>query len=179
MIYDLFIKSSHALDMQDFEQITLNLPPALLRAARDVASERDLTLGELIRVALQAELKRGARPATSPDRAEERRIAMLRARFAEDFAYAQSWQDLQARLKEKGAHLQEAGGGLVVATWPARQRLCKASQVGASIAQLARRFRAPFPGPRSGNPWHATQTNLPDDIEIIMPARKDFRPSAD
>ncbi len=161
--------------MTEFEHISLQLPPALLRAARDVAADRDLTLGELLRVALQAELRRVARPATAPDRAEERRIAMIRARFAEDFAYAQTWQELQTRLKAKGAYLQGAGGGLVVATWPAGQRLCKASQVGASIAQLARRFRAPFPGPRSGGQWIYTQTTAPDDIEIVMPSRASSR----
>lgn len=172
MIQVSFTKLRHVKGMSEFEQISLRLPPALLRAARDVAADRDLTLGELIRVALQAELKRGPRLATPPDRAEERRIAMIRARFAEDFAYAQTWQELQTRLQAKGAYLQEAGGGLVVSTWPAGQRLCKASQVGASIAQLARRFRAPFPGPRSGGRWIYTQTTPSDDIEIVMPNRK-------
>lgn len=179
MIQDSFTKLRQVDGMTEFEQISLQLPLALLRAARDVAADRDLTLGELIRVALQAELKRGSRLATPPDRAEERRIAMIRARFAEDFAYAQTWQELQTRLKAKGAYLQEAGGGLVVSTWPTGQRLCKASQVGASIAQLARRFRAPFPGPRSGGSWIYTQTTPSDDIEIVMPHRKTSPKRAD
>lgn len=126
-------------------EITIRLPEKLLRAARDVAALRDVTLGQLVRDALNAEIRRAPRPSTSPDRAEERRLALLRARFAEDFARAETWEDLQGRLRRKGATLREAGGGLAIVTWPEGQRICKASDMNASLANLTRRFRAPFP----------------------------------
>lgn len=130
---------------QDAE-LLIRLPEPLLRAARDVAAERDITIGQLLRMALQAEIRRAPRPATSPDRAEERRLAMIRGRYAEALALARDWRDLQERLQARGAVLREAGGGLALATWPGGARICKASDLGASHAVLARRFGAPFPG---------------------------------
>lgn len=66
--------------------VTLKLPEPLLRAARDVSAEHDVTVGHLLRQGLAAEIRGAPRPATSPDRAEERRLAMLCARYADDLA---------------------------------------------------------------------------------------------
>jgi hypothetical protein len=148
-------------------EIRMLLPDTLLRAARHVAADRDITLGQLIRDGLHAEIRRAPRPATSPDRAEERRLALLRARYAEPFAHARDWHDLQARLKERGAFLQEAGGGLALCHWPGRSRICKASDLGASLSVLARRFRCPYPGHRAGNRWVHTTTTAPGETEVL------------
>ena len=69
-------------------QITLTLDETLLRAARDVAATREITIQQLLKDALKDELARHHRTAKSPVRADERLIAMLRAKCATDFAYA-------------------------------------------------------------------------------------------
>jgi hypothetical protein len=149
-------------------EFTLRLPESLLRALRDVAAARDITPGQLVRDAISREVRRGLTRATSPDRAEERRIAMYRARFASDFALATSWGDLQDRLWHKGAELREAGGGLALVTRPGGARMCKASDLGASLQTLSRRFRAPFPGVRSGGGWTICRRNPPVEIDMLI-----------
>jgi hypothetical protein len=134
----------------------VTLPEPLLRAARDVAAAREITVQELIRQALKEEVARHHRAARSPVRADERMardermIGMCRARFAEDFAYAANWWDLILRLREKGVHLREAGGGLALFGAHGGVRMCKASDVGWSLNKLALRFKAPFPGDKLG-----------------------------
>ena len=130
--------------------ITLTLHDPLLRAARDVAAAREITVQQLLKDALNAELARAHRQAKSPVRADERLIAMLRARFAGDFAYAGDWYDLIRRLRDQGVCLREAGGGLALFSLASGARLCKASDIGFSLNKLARRFRAPFPGEKLG-----------------------------
>lgn len=130
-------------------QVTLSLDDTLLRAARDVARAREIIIQQLLKDALATELARAHRQAKSPVRADERLIAMLRARLAGDFAYARDWFDLIDRLYQKGVVLREAGGGLAL-FGHAGARLCKASDVGFSLNQLSRRFKAPFPGEKLG-----------------------------
>jgi len=77
----------------------------------------------------------------------------MRARVAEDFAYARDWNDLICRLRDKSIALREAGGGLALFGAQNGARLCKASDVGFSLGTLARRFRAPFPGDKQANQW--------------------------
>ena len=69
-------------------------------------------------------------------------IAMLRAKCAKDFAYADNWTDLIRRLFHLGIMLREAGGGLALFSAPSGARLCKASEMGYSLNQLGRRFAA-------------------------------------
>jgi len=130
--------------------VTLTLSDPLLRAARDVASAREITLQQLLKDALATELARARRQASSPVRADERFISMLRARLVGDFAAATDWFDLQHRLLKKGVRLREAGGGLALFVAHDGARLCKASDMGYSLNTLARRFGAPFPGEKMG-----------------------------
>jgi hypothetical protein len=152
--------------------ITLTLDDPLLRAARDVARDREITIQQLLKDALKAELTRAHRQAKSPVRADERLVAMLRARFAQDFAYARDWFDLIHRLREQGVCLREAGGGLALFSLAGGARLCKASDVGFSLNMLARRFRAPFPGEKLGlrhlyvSTTRANETEVVDEIEF-------------
>ncbi len=148
-------------------RITLTLDDPLLRAARDVADRREITIQQLLRDALKAELARAHRKAKSPVRADERLIAVLRARLAEDFAYARDWFDLIDRLRNKGVVLREAGGGLAVFVAPTGARLCKASDVGFSLNRLAQRFRAPFPGDKLGRRDHYASTTPAWDARVI------------
>ncbi len=126
--------------------VQLRLPEPMLRAASEIAREADITVGQLVRVALEAELKRRRKAAKTPNRAEERLLASLRTLLARDLAVAQGWADLQARLAAKGFAFREAGGGLALHSHPEGTRLCKASELGHSYGSFMRRFGAPFPG---------------------------------
>ncbi|SFN54171.1 hypothetical protein SAMN04487859_104146 [Roseovarius lutimaris] len=140
----------------------------MLHAAARIASERDITLGQMIRDLLAREIAR-AQNARPPVRADERLVAPLRARLAGDLAEAGDWQDLQARLRSKGYVLRAAGGGLALHDWPADRRICKASELGFSYSRLMRRFHTPFPG--HGHRWlfdrisaaEKTQTGASED----------------
>ncbi|QFS81332.1 hypothetical protein FIU97_00610 [Roseivivax sp. THAF40] len=124
----------------------LFLPPDLRRATLQAAKAADMSPGDLIRSALAADLKRRAYPAKTPNRADEQLLGPLRVLLAQDFAAAQDWGDLIARLRAKGYALHEAGGGLALHSHPEGLRLCKASELGHSYGALLRRYGAPFPG---------------------------------
>ena len=125
------------------QRIEMKMQVDMLRAASALARRRDITVGQLVRDLLAREITRAhARP---PIRADERLVAPLRARLAEDLAHATGWDDLQARLRAKGYVLRAAGGGLALQDWPGDRRICKASELGFSYARLMRRFGAPFP----------------------------------
>jgi len=172
----------------DGRRIEILLPAELAGAAQRLAREADVTVGQLVRDLLAREVGRRAR-SRPPVRADERLVAPLRARLAGDLAYAADWDDLQARLRDKGYILREAGGGLALHDWPADRRLCKASELGFSHGRLARRFGTPFPGRTAGLgirdaptpfPGRAPRLPLPapvtdgpeaddDDVEVIEP----------
>jgi hypothetical protein len=137
----------------DMKEITLKLPVATIAALRRVAEGCDVTPGQLVREAIDRELRRRA-TAKTPVRADERLVAPLRALLADDFAYAASWQDLQTRLMAKGHRLAEAGGGLILVTHPLGERVCKGSELGHSYAALLRKFQSPFPGHSHGRLAH-------------------------
>lgn len=151
------------------EQITLTLTDPLLRAARDVASEREITVQHLLKEALTSELARHHRKARSPVRADERLIAMMRARLSGDFAYARDWRDLMNRLWTHDVVLREAGGGLALFAAQNGARICKASDVGFSLNTLARRFGAPFPGDKLANQWLYTRRSAAGETEVLDP----------
>jgi len=169
------------------ERIEMKMHVDMLRAASALARRRDITVGQLVRDLLAREITRAhARP---PIRADERLVAPLRARLAEDLAHATGWDDLQARLRAKGYVLRASGGGLALQDWPGDRRICKASELGFSYARLMRRFGAPFPEhphshltarhlpPPTGTAPHQTaqtETGAPDgtpdtDIDVIEP----------
>lgn len=126
------------------DRFDLYLTPELRRATLMAAQAADISPGALIRQALAAELRRRAKPATTPNRAEEQLLGPLRVLLAQDFAAAQSWGDLTSRLRAKGYMLIEAGGGLALHSHPEGLRLCKASELRHSCGSLMRRFGQPF-----------------------------------
>ncbi|SFD71441.1 hypothetical protein [Roseivivax sediminis] len=157
-------------------ELTIRLPAAMRQAAEALARSRDVSLGQVIRSALDAELRRAAEPAKTPVRADEQLLGSLRSLLARDFGEARSWSELQSRLATKGYALREAGGGLALHAAPDGARLCKASELGHAYRSLMRRFHAPFPGhaghhrstvrdiaPRPG------PRDDPDDIVLIEP----------
>ena len=126
--------------------IKVSLPEPLIAAGLRLAQERRDTLSLVIETALTSEIQRAGTKARTPNRAEEPLLAPLRVLLAVDFAEARSWAELQTRLRAKGHSLREAGGGLALHSHPKGTRLCKASELGNSYADLMRRFGAPFPG---------------------------------
>lgn len=131
--------------METHREVTLKLPMATLAALRLVARDEDVTVGQIMRDAINRDLLRREK-AKTPIRADERLVAPLRALLADDLAYAKNWHDLAQRLSVKGYALLESGGGLILCRLSDGVRLCKGSELGYSYSRLARRFDQPFPG---------------------------------
>ena len=69
--------------------VTIKLPEPMIAALHDLAVRDDVSVGQLVRLALDKELRRRAE-AKTPIRADERLVAPLRALLADDMAYAKS-----------------------------------------------------------------------------------------
>jgi hypothetical protein len=123
----------------------LRLDLAVWTVLERFAAEDDVSVGQIIRGAIDRDIRRRAE-AKTPVRADERLVAPLRALLADDFAYARGWDDLQSRLAGKGYRLSEAGGGLILQSLSTGDRICKASELGYSYSALLRRFDCVFPG---------------------------------
>ena len=149
----------------DIVKIRVGLP--MQQMVREIALERDVSVGQFIRDAVSREISR-ARNARPPVRADERLVAPLRARLADDLANSSNWDDLQRRLNEKGFTLQIAGGGLALHEHCGGRRICKASELGFSYSRLMRRFQTPFPGhPHSWLAGKMLSEVQNDDIEVV------------
>ncbi len=131
---------------------TLHLDPVTWRMLEHCAAEDRTPIGHILHDVMLREMRRRSQ-ATTTVRADERLVAPLRALLADDFAYAQSWADLQTRLSTKGYRLAESGGGLILVSCQTDTRICKASELGYSYSALFRRFNISFP-------WHAHSAPL-------------------
>jgi hypothetical protein len=149
-------------------RISFEVPEAMVLALQSAAGMQDSSVGTILRAAVKAELRRCAARAKSPARVDEQHLVHLRAVFAPEFAAARNWTELADSLWLKGAALREAGGGLALYERTSGARICKASDIGCSLQVLARRFRAPFPGERSGFRFGPTETTAPNETDIII-----------
>lgn len=109
-----------------------------------IADARDVSVGQILRDLIAKEIDRHHR-AKPPVRADERLVAPLRVRLAQDLGESENWSEMQSRLRTKGYELRAAGGGLALYTYPSGARVCKASELGFSYSRLMRRMNAPFP----------------------------------
>ncbi|VAV89969.1 hypothetical protein MNBD_ALPHA07-1881 [hydrothermal vent metagenome] len=154
----------------EMKRVDMKMHHEMLHQASKIARARDVTLGQMIRDLLAREISR-ATHARPPVRADEQRVAPLRARVATDLAEATGWEDLQQRLGHNGYVLRAAGGGLALHHKAGDQRICKASELGFSYSRLMRRFCAPFPG--HSHKWlFDRMVNAPDhapNIGVIEP----------
>ncbi|GIT92615.1 hypothetical protein JANAI62_31480 [Jannaschia pagri] len=143
--------------------VTIRMPTEMVDALRHLAARHDVTPGQIIRQAVARELQRAARPAETPNRADEQLVASLQALLAGDVARATSWADLDQRLSAKGFRFQPAGGGVSLYDLDGT-KLCKGSELGASYRSLVRRFGAPMPGHPHGTAgiFHADDNPLID-----------------
>lgn len=117
----------------------LRLPHALARAAQQIAAQRDLTVGQLLRDLLAAEISRAG-----PDDAAQMPPQQRKA-LGQTFDIATGWDDLQRRLAEHRMRLMPAGNGLALYPLEGDSRICKIKAIGQSYAALVSRFGAPFP----------------------------------
>ena len=124
------------------ETVRIGLPAETLKAVEQIALIEDISVGQVVRDAIERDLFRRQR-ARKPVRADERLVAPLRALLADDFAYARDWNDLARRLAVKGYMVLPAGGGIALHEISGR-RLCKGSELGYSYATLLRRFKHPL-----------------------------------
>ncbi len=127
----------------------VRLPPAVWSLLGDLARRDDVTVGQILREAVEREMHRRLR-STGGGPPDEAVVAPLRALLADDFAYAEGWEDLARRLARRGYRLAECGPGLVLADLAGR-KVCKASDLGHSHARLTGRFGRPFPGHGHGH----------------------------
>ena len=88
----------------------IRLDAAIWSVLERIARDDDVSVGQTIRETVNSDNRRRAVAKTAV-RADERLVAPLRALLADDFAYARTWADLQARPLVKGCRLAEAGGG--------------------------------------------------------------------
>lgn len=155
-------------------KITLSLDATLLRAARDVALAREITIQQLLKDALKTELARLQRAAKTPNRADERLVARLQRLLAPDMVDATGWRDIQTRLALRGYELRPAGGGLALHDTFNGARICKSSELGFAYSRLVRRFGTPMPGHPHRmahilGPQAAGSNRPEDDFDLIEP----------
>lgn len=146
--------------------LTLHLPDHLIDAARGLCDRRDITLGQLIRDAVDQELRR-SRPKTR-NCADEALVARLQRLLPEDIAAATGWDELDRALRHHGFRLQPAGGGLTLHDMQGR-RLCKSSELGFGYARFVRRFGCPMPGHPHKMAHLLNDREADDDFAVIEP----------
>ncbi len=123
--------------------LTIRLPQYLSNELNRAARDLDQTRGELIRRALCSYLSEQTLQATSGAASEEL-LAHIRELVASAIRRAKTWEEVQGCLAEQDLAYASAGGGLVVTSLPAYNKLCKASQVGPGYSGLIKIF-GPFP----------------------------------
>lgn len=88
------------------ESVLVKLPAPTLAALHQIAKQDDISVGQILRDAVNRDLLRREK-AKTPVRADERIVAPLRALLADDFAYSTDWAELRSRLASKGYMLRE------------------------------------------------------------------------
>jgi hypothetical protein len=127
------------------ESVCFKIPGDVLARLEQIAGDDDVSVGQVVRLAIDRELQRRDGFACHP-RAAEHLLAPIRARVRAVFIEAEGWRDLRARLIERGYSLREAGGGLALHDAITGRFLCRTSELGFGYPTLMRQFSSPFPG---------------------------------
>lgn len=127
------------------DSVSFKLPPDLRARLEAIAAVDDVSIGQLVRTAIERDLRRRASLAPRP-RAAEHILATVRSKVVGDFEQAGDWAELKVRLAEQGYSLREAGGGLALHEIVTGRFLCRTSEIGFGYPGLIRRFGKPFPG---------------------------------
>ncbi len=120
--------------------VSVELPPDLLRAVHDLATEQENTVSHLVEGLLSDHLARskGAKPATPPP--DEKLVFALQKLLFRDMAEASDWDDLDNRMRKHGYYLKIAWGGLSLHTETSGQKVCQTHRLGFSYGTFVRRF---------------------------------------
>jgi hypothetical protein len=127
------------------ESVTFKLPGDVVARVEQIAHDEDVSVGQIIRLALERDFHRRDTLSSHP-RCPEQHLAPIRENLRADFLAAEGWSDLKTRLIEKGYSLREAGGGLALHDAITGRFLCRSSELGFGYPTLLRRFATPFPG---------------------------------
>lgn len=120
--------------------VTVQLPPDLLLAVHDLATEREGTVANVVEGALH-ELLRTRKGQIKPKKGtNDRLVFALQKLLFRDMAEAESWSDLDNRLRKHGYFIKMALGGMSLHTETSGQKLCTVSDLGFSYATFLRRF---------------------------------------
>lgn len=122
--------------MTQHRLVTLRLPTDLITRIEAVARQREETPAGLIRRCLGEALRE------TPPAVKRGDLAVLNLAFDQ----AQSWLDLQAKLRKAGFVLRLDGERLGLHEWPSDHFVLWIEEIGQSLADLTLQFRAPFPG---------------------------------
>lgn len=131
------------------DTVSFKLPTDVIARLEQIARADDVSIGQVVRAALERDFHRRDDLMGHP-RTAERLLAPIRARVREEFLTAKTWGDLKMRLIDQGYCLREAGGGLALHDAITGRFLCRTSEIGFGYPSLIRRIGAPFPGHRHG-----------------------------
>lgn len=127
------------------ESVTFKLPAKVISRLEKIAQDEDVSVGQVIRLAVERDFHRRDGFKSHP-RGPEQMLAPIREKVRADFIEAAGWSDLKARLIAKGYTMREAGGGLALHDAITGRFLCRTSEVGFGYPTLMRMFAGPFPG---------------------------------
>lgn len=127
------------------ESVTFKLPVDVITRLDQIARDEDVSVGHIIRLALERDFNRRDGFRSHP-RSPEFLLAPIREKVRADFIEASGWSDLKTRLIGKGYSLREAGGGLALHDAITGRFLCRTSEIGFGYPTLMRQFAGPFPG---------------------------------
>jgi len=127
------------------EACHFKMPAEIARQMIEIARERDVSVGQILRDLIAQEIERAAQ-GRSPLTPEQRRFEALRVDLMPDVQASESWQALQARLRAKGYEMRLDGNVLALHSYPKGHRTCMASDLGLAHDDLARRMGEAFPG---------------------------------
>lgn len=129
--------------------VSIRMSLAMRDALEELAVETDMSIGQLVREALQRfldEVWSQPHEVTVASSAAQSVPESCREAVSAALPVAKDWQTMQAILATHGCEYRAHGGGLAVFDTADGRYLCKASAVGPGYSMLIKRFRAPFPG---------------------------------
>ncbi len=126
--------------------------PKIWRRFLVACQNRDASPGAVLRDLVGLEVQRVKRRATEGDNAiDAQLLGRLRLLVAQALSRAESWAELQAKLRKSGLTFVAAGEDLILVDPETDEVLCNASWAGPDYPDLVRRFGPGFPGhPRPG-----------------------------
>ncbi|WP_300056978.1 hypothetical protein [uncultured Roseobacter sp.] len=120
--------------------VSIQLPADLALAVHDLATEREGTVAKIVEEVLVAHLAAHKSTKKKSEIVDQRLVFALQKLLFRDMAEAESWDDLDERLRRHGYFMRIAWGGLSLHTETSGQKLCNTSDLGFSYVTFLRRF---------------------------------------